>query len=285
MGTNDELNSDPSNTKMVEAWDGKEGAFWTAEERRFNDVMVNCHGPFLAAAELTETDRVLDIGCGTGQTTRDAARIAAAGSAVGVDLSSQMLALARRIAADEGVTNAEFRHADAQIHPFDPATFDAAISRMGSMFFGDPIAAFTNIGRALRPGGRVTLLTWQGVESNEWFLECSAAMAAGRDLPVPSTDTPGPFAFSEPDRVRAILTAAGFVDVRFEDLTKPMRYGATTDDAFDFIVRFAGWMLDGLDESQRTAALASLRDTVARHSAADGVTYRCATWIIGARKP
>ena len=198
MNTQPDLIADPSNAGQVGAWDGNEGAFWTAQAQRFDETLANCYGPFLAAAAVRERDRVLDVGCGNGQSTRDVARIAANGYALGVDLSSQMLALTRETAAAEGLDNVEFRHADAQIYPFEPAAFDVVISRMGSMFFGDPIAAFTNLHRALRPEGRLTLLTWQGITDNEWLTEFRAALAVGRDLPTPPPEAPSPFALSDP---------------------------------------------------------------------------------------
>src|SRR5207302_7733270 len=134
---------------------------------------------FMAAAGITGSDHVLDIGCGTGQTTREAARTAADGSALGVDLSARMIAYARQVAAREGLTNVEFAQADVQVQGFTPASFDLAISRTGTMFFGDPVAAFANIARSLRPGGRLSLLTWQGPAGNEWIRELSGALAAG----------------------------------------------------------------------------------------------------------
>src|SRR5262249_8737711 len=157
------------------------------------------------------------------------------GSALGVDLSSQMLTLARSTAVDEGLDNVEFQQVDAQIHPFASEAFDVVISRMGAMFFGDPIAAFANLCRALRRDGRLALLTWQAVAENEWLTEFRAAMAVGRDLPTPPPDVPGPFSLSEPDRVRAILVAAGYTDVSIEGLREPMSLGSDPDDAFDFI--------------------------------------------------
>ncbi len=217
MDSQQPLIADPSNAGQVGAWDGSEGAFWTAQARRFDETLAHCHGPFLTAAAIRERDRVLDVGCGTGQATRDVARVAINGSALGVDLSSQMIALARETAAAEGLDNIEFRHADAQIHPFESAEFDVVISRMGSMFFGDPLAAFANLHRALRPEGRLTLLTWQGVTDNEWLTEFRTALAVGRDLPTPPPDAPSPFALSDPDRVRAILGAAGFADISFHE--------------------------------------------------------------------
>ena len=131
MDAQQDLIADPSNAGQVGAWDGNEGAFWTAQAQRFDETLANCHGPFLTAAAIREGDRVLDVGCGNGQTTRDVARLATNGFALGVDLSSQMLALARKAATAEGLDNVEFRHADAQIYPFEPAAFDVVISRMG----------------------------------------------------------------------------------------------------------------------------------------------------------
>ena len=285
MSTEQGLIADPSNAGQVGAWDGNEGVFWTAQARRLDETLANCHGPFLAAAAIREGDRVLDVGCGTGRATRDAARVAVNGSALGVDLSSQMIALARATADAEGLRNVEFRQADAQIHPFESGAFDAVISRMGSMFFGDPHAAFTNLHRALRPDGRLTLLTWQDVADNEWLTQFRSALAVGRDLPSPPPDAPSPFALADPDRVRAILGAAGFTDISFESLHEPMSFGPDADDAFDFVSELTGWMRNGLDDEDRDAALAALRTTIAEHTGDDGVTYQSATWIIQARKP
>jgi SAM-dependent methyltransferase len=195
-----------------------------------------------------------------------------------------MLALARATAAAEGLDNVEFRNADAQIDPFERGAFDVVISRMGSMFFGDPRAAFANLHRALRPGGRLTLLTWQSVADNEWLTEFRTALAVGRDLPTPPPDVPGPFALADPDRVRAILGGAGFVDISFHGLREPMRFGPDPDDAFDFVSELTSWMRSGLDDDDRDAALAALRTTIAEHTGEHGVAYESATWIVQARK-
>jgi SAM-dependent methyltransferase len=278
----EELRADPSNADMLGAWDGKEGAFFTAHAERVDRSLASSHRRFLEAARVQADERVLDVGCGTGETTRDCARAAGNGSALGVDLSSQMLALARDIATSEGLTNIEFRHADAQIHPFEPAGFDVVVSRLGSMFFGDPVAAFTNLRRALRPGGRLTLLTWQGMADNEWLSEFRGAMANGRDIPAPPSDAPSPFALSDPERVSAILDPAGFTDISFESLHEPMCFGSTTEDVFDFVSEQLGWMLEDLDESGRRRALDALRTSIAAHTEEGGVFYASATWIIQA---
>ena len=134
--------------------------------------------------------------------------------------------------------------------------------------------------RALRPDGRLTLLTWQDVADNEWLTQFRSALAVGRDLPSPPPDAPSPFALADPDRVRAVLGAAGFTDISLESLHEPMSFGPDADDAFDFVSELTGWIRDGLDDEDRDAALAALRTTIAEHAGDDGVTYQSATWII-----
>ena len=120
------------------------------------------------ATGVRSTDRVLDIGCGTGQTTREAARVAESGHALGVDISAGMLDRARKVSEEEGLRNVSYEQADAQVHHFPSEHFDLCISRFGTMFFTDPVAAFTNIGEALRPAARLVLMVWQDQDRNEW---------------------------------------------------------------------------------------------------------------------
>jgi len=275
---------DPSNTEQARAWDGDEGAHWAANADRYDRSVADYQVRFLEASSIDPSDRVLDIGCGTGQTTLDAARIARSGSALGVDLSGEMIEIAKGRAAGEGLGNATFEQADAQIHPFEAGGFDVAISRTGAMFFGDPVAAFTNIGRALRPAGRLALLTWQPVPDNEWIREIATAMAAGRELPTPPPEAPGPFSFSDPGRVRSILTDAGFREVSLEPMTGRMYFGPAAEEAYHFLVGVAGWMLKGLDADGRSRALGALRASIDAHESADGVTYNSATWLISAKR-
>jgi SAM-dependent methyltransferase len=274
----------PTNTEQARAWDGDDGTYWTEHAQHFDHALSTYHERFLAAADIERADRVLDIGCGTGQTTRDAARRAREGLAFGVDLSSQMIRLARRLATSEGVANAHFEQADAQIHSFGTQPFDVAISRTGTMFFGDPVAAFTNIARAVRPGGRMLLLVWQGPEHNEWIRELSGALAAGRDLPSPPIGAPGPFAQSDPEPVQAVLSAAGFCDIFLEGWSGPMWFGADPDDAHGFVVGLMGWMLESLDVVARDRALGKLSETLNAHATASGVTFDSATWLITASR-
>jgi SAM-dependent methyltransferase len=275
---------DPGNREQLQAWDGNEGAYWAANPDEFDRALVAHHTPFMEAAAIAPTDAVLDAGCGTGQTTREAARAAASGSALGVDLSSRMLEHARRRAAAEGLSNVRFEQGDAQVYPFAAEAFDAAISRTGVMFFSNPVAGLTNIARSLKPDGRLALLTWQPALRQEWLGCLAGALAAGRDLPLPSSDPPSPFSFSEPDRVRDILRQAGFRDVQLTSLEKPMHFGPDAEAAFHFVLGLLGWILQGLDEAGQARARDALRATVEAHDGPDGVTYSSASWLIAARR-
>jgi SAM-dependent methyltransferase len=275
---------DPSNAGQAESW-GSGGRFWADHADHFDTAVRVHHAALMRASAIRPTDHVLDVGCGAGQTTLDAARAAPAGLAVGVDLSDALLDVARARAARDGVTNATFLQADAQIHPFGDGRFDLVLSRTGAMFFGDPAAAFANLARALRPGGRLALLTWQAPERNEWIQEITAALAAGRQLPPPGLDTPGPFSLADPERVRGLLTGAGFADVELTPVEGPMWFGADPADAEAFILSANAWMLDGLDDAGLERARRTLRDIVHAHAGPDGVTFASEAWLVTARRP
>jgi SAM-dependent methyltransferase len=248
------------------------------------DAELRWHNEHLrAAAGVGSNDRVLDVGCGTGQTTREAARAAVAGSAVGVDLSAPMLERARRLSDDQGLANITFQQADAQVHRFPPAHFDLCISRFGMMFFADPGAALTNIGRALRPDARLVMLVWQSRDRNEW------ATAISQALPTPSAppaDGPGPFSLADPAVTEDLLTAAGFADVTFTDIHEPVYYGPDGATAHDAVLRLLGFndRLADLDTTTATDARAQLRTTLDAHDTGDGVHFDSRAWLVTARR-
>ncbi|MFD7782326.1 class I SAM-dependent methyltransferase [Streptomyces nojiriensis] len=275
----------PSNAEQARAWDGQEGAYWAEHADRFDRALGPYRTRLLAAADVSAADHVMDIGCGTGETTRDVAGQAGSGLALGVDLSAAMLRVARQRAADAGLHNVDFMQADAQVHVFSPASFDVAVSRTGTMFFADPVAAFRNIGGALRPGGRLVQLVWQPPTGNEWLLSFTRALAAGRPLPTPPPDAPGPFSMADPTRVRTVLSAAGFTEIQLEPHSEAMWFGEDAADAERFVLGLHGWMLDGLDAEGRRRAVDDLRTTLAAHETDDGVLYASATWIIRATRP
>lgn len=283
MTTTDAVPVDPTNLEQLRAWDGDEGGYWAAHPDHFERAPVAYDRPFFDAAAIRTSDRVLDVGCGTGSTSRRAARAAATGSVLGVDLSSAMLEVARRRAAADGIDNVRFEQVDAQVHSFHAGAFDVAIGRTSAMFFGDRVAALANIGRALRAGGRLVLLTWQPIAGNEWIREFGGALAAGREPPAPAPDAPGPFALSDPDVIRAVLDAAGYTEIGFEAHEAPMWFGVEPDDAYELVLGLLGWMLEGLDDRARSRAQDALRATITAHRTADGVLYGSAAWIIHAR--
>ncbi|MFC9253285.1 class I SAM-dependent methyltransferase [Amycolatopsis thailandensis] len=270
---------DPSNERMLKAWNGAEGALWAKRAQRFDDGVAAYRDTFFSAAGVQATDHVLDVGCGAGQTTRDAARLAVEGAALGVDLSGEMLGLARRLAEEERVPNVSFEQVDAQVQAFPDAGFDVVISRHGSMFFGTPLAAFANLARATRPGGRLALLTWQPFRLNEWITTFRTIFAAGRE--VPSVN----LALSDPAETEGLLTSAGYTDVRCTAVNKPMYFGQDVDDAAGFIIEQHGGRLSDLDEATRDKAVATLRADLAEHQTGRGVFYGSAAWLVEARRP
>ncbi|MGH8079396.1 MAG: class I SAM-dependent methyltransferase, partial [Lysobacter sp.] len=197
----------------------------------FYDAELSRHNRHLqAAARVGARDRVLDIGCGAGQTTRDAARIAVEASVVGVDTSAQMLEIARSRSVEEGLHNVVFELGDAQYHDFPPAGFDLCISRFGVMFFADPATAFANIARAMRPGGRIAWMVWQSQERNEWSGAIRQALAPTGTV---SADAGNAFSLGDPIIATNLLSAAGFTSIDFVEVHEPVFYGPTVNAAFD----------------------------------------------------
>lgn len=281
--TTEALSVDETNLDQEQAWDGAEGAYWAAQHERFEASLARYQPAFLTAAAIRSTDHVLDIGCGTGVSTRAAARTAHEGQALGVDLSSQMIDVARRLAAQAGLANALFERADAQNHPFESGAFDVVISRTGAMFFGRPESAFANLRRSLTSRGRLVLLTWQSPDRQEWLSAFSRALT-GRTPPAPVLDRPGPFSLSDPDHVRTLLHGAGFTDVAFTSLVEPTIYGRTVEEAHTFLLGLLGGMLQDHDQQRRREAVEAFRSTLAAHQTADGIQFGSATWLVTARR-
>ncbi|HUR52046.1 MAG TPA: methyltransferase domain-containing protein [Mycobacteriales bacterium] len=275
------------NVDQAAAWDGHEGDVWTAQADRYDRAGRHIKPAFIDALAVGASDRVLDVGCGTGGLTRAVAHRAVDGQVTGIDLSTAMLDLARKRSADEGLTNVSFVRGDAQVFRFAPSSFDLAMSSFGAMFFTDPVAAFSNIGGALHGGGRLQLLAWRTLQENAWLMALRDALAMGRELPFPPPEAPTPFALADPDRVRRVLGAAGFVDVELQPLDEPMDLGADAGDALAFATTMGivEGLTQDLDETSRATAMANLALLFQKHETPDGVLLGSAVWLIQARRP
>ncbi|GGU76397.1 methyltransferase [Streptomyces albospinus] len=291
--------TDTPNSAQAQAWNGYEGTHWADNQDRWDAVNGGFNEPLLTAAAITPRDRVLDIGCGAGCTTRLAARRAADGRAVGLDLSAPMLARARASAHREGLTNAAFEQTDVQVHAFDDDPFDVAISRYGVMFFADPVAAFANIGRALRPGGRLAFICGAAAERNEWF-QLLGALRPHLPLgdfgtpssPLPADDPnspnpPGMFSLADPARSEAVLTAAGFTHLTVAPVEAYGIWGRDAEDAATLILdsgpgrHLTGQVAPDVQDRARTALTEALR----AHESDGAVRLRSAAWLVTARRP
>lgn len=275
------------NTAQAAAWNGYEGEHWAANDDRYDTVNIGFNEPLLDAAAIGETSRVLDVGCGNGKLTRLAAHRARHGQATGLDLSAPMLARARARAAEENIRNVTFEQGDAQVYPFPPGGFDMAVSRFGIMFFGDPVAAFANIGRALRPGGRLAFACLPNLSGTDLGPTFAAAAAHLPPPPPPATGTTSPESLADPERAREVLTGAGFTGVSWTLVETAQVWGRSVVDAAEFIwgwgpvqfrVRHAG-------PAAITRARAALEDALAPFATPDGVVLRGAAWLVTAQRP
>ena len=277
-----------ANTDQAERWNsGEDLAHWLDNQARYDRMNEPFTALILDAAAFRPGAQVLDVGCGCGGTTLAAARLIAPGQGVGVDLSGPMLARARARAEAAGLSNAVFQQGDAQVHPFGPARFDTVISRFGTMFFADPVAAFANVRSAVRPGGRLIFVCWQPLAANQWLLVPGAALA--EHLPPPgfgSGDGPGMFAFADPDRVRPILAAAGWRDIEITSEPRSILVGGggSVDDAVEFLRTgsMGRMMLAGADADTVDRAVASVRAALTPYADAEGVHLDAGVWLVQA---
>ena len=216
------------NADQKKFWDGPTGQKWVAHQADMDRNLSDANAGVLRLAAAKPGERVLDIGCGAGQTSYLlAAAVGPSGHVTGVDISTPLLGAARSHAPK----NAEFIHADAAFHPFKPE-YDLIFSRFGVMFFDDPAEAFTNIHKAAKPGARLAFVCWRPVPENAWVI-APAAAAQPFLPPSPPADplAPGPFAFADPKRVESILTKAGFKHVKIEKLDGHMHLGNSAEAA------------------------------------------------------
>ncbi len=277
------------NAEQIKYWNDTAGPKWVALHDVIDDQIRPLGLAAMDRANLRPGERVLDVGCGCGDTTVELARrVAPGGAAVGIDISAVMLERARHRAGAAGVA-ARFELGDAQTHPFTPATADVLFSRFGVMFFVDPTAAFTNLHRALRSGGRLAFVCWQSLPENPWmFVPLGAALQHLPPPSLPAPDAPGPFAFADPARVRGILGNAGFADVHLESVHRELSIGggAGLDETVEFLLQMgptAALLRDSPDPTLLPRVSDAVRASLIPYQTPQGIRMSSASWIVTAQ--
>lgn len=279
--------ADIRNADQITAWNEATGQTWVKMNAGLDRQLEPIGDAMLERAGLHPGQRVLDIGCGAGATSRQAAEaVGPEGSVVGVDVSEPLLELARE--RSTALANLEFLMGDAQTQAFEPKAFDRVISRFGVMFFDDPTAAFANIRRACRPNARLCFACWRAPEENPWLT--LPLKAAGHLLPPqPPADpaAPGPFAFADPRRLREVIPGAGWRELLIEPLDVKVG-GGDLDETTTLMVRVGPLGRAIRDAGPTPELMAAVSDAV-RESlrpfiGADGLSAMpSASWIVTAR--
>jgi ubiquinone/menaquinone biosynthesis C-methylase UbiE len=269
-----------ANEAQIEYWNGAVGERWARLQETIDASLSAITEALMPFANPRPRERVLDVGCGAGTTTYMLAKaVGPEGNVTGVDISEPMLEVAR--ARGIGVN---FRKADASTHLFHP-THDLVFSRFGVMFFEDPVAAFANIRKALKPRGRLAFVCWRDVTKNLW---ASAPFAAVRDLLPPQEPAdplaPGPFAFADPERLGTILAKAGYQNIRIEQLDTVMVMGATPAEAAVQALNIGplARAATGLDEAVRDKIRGVVESKMATFATERGIALPAACWLVGA---
>lgn len=270
-------------TDMSAYWD-RAGRVWVEHQALLDRLYQPIARAVVDRADVRTGEAVLDVGCGSGATTFEAAwRVGPQGRAVGADISSALLELARRRAGEQGLEGVDFVHADAQTHAFSPS-FDAIVSRFGVMFFPDPVAAFANLRRALKAGGRLAFACWRSPEDNAIAqVPLQAAAPLLSEVPKFERNAPGRFGFADPERVRAVLSQAGWRDIAIEALDDPTP--VTFDELMTMSLRVGPLnpALSGADESLRSRVREAVAAALTPY-VKDGVArMNSACWLVTAR--
>jgi SAM-dependent methyltransferase len=277
--------ADQVNADMLSFWNGTGGHTWVARQAHTDITLAQVTDALLAFAAPRPGERVLDVGCGCGAPTLDFARaVGPDGRVAALDISEPMLAEGERRAKAAGIANVDWRQAD-------PATaalgeYDLLASAFGTMFFGDPVAAFAHMRRAAAPRARMAFVAWRSLAENPWMEVPMTAVAAHLPpRPKPAPHAPGMFAFADPRRVAQVLTAAGWTAPRMEklDLDLDIAAGRGLEEAVVQSTRIGAvnsWLRNQPAETV-SAAVASLREALAAHASGASVRLAGAMWLIG----
>lgn len=282
-----------SNREATEAWSGPLFDRFVQFRELVTDGL-GAHGEAALATHPPQPgNRALDLGCGFGDTTqRLAGLVGGGGEAVGIDVSEPFIEAAEREAEQAGIENIRFVVGDVQVTEFDES-FDYAFSRMGIMFFANPVQAFRNVRKALVPGGRFCAVVWRRKLDNEWLHRAERLVEDYLDHPEESDEPtcgPGPFSMANADTVSEQLTIAGFEDISLHRCDRPIRIGDDLDQAVEFNMSLgpAGELLrlwGDRAEEIRPRITSELREALAEFDGPNGVSAPASTWIVGARAP
>jgi SAM-dependent methyltransferase len=277
------------NAAQIAYWNDKAAVTWTVFQTRLDAVFAPLTAIALDAASPAQGERVIDIGCGCGATVLALAhRVGPAGRVLGLDVSEPMAARARERIAAEDLGNATINVSDATTAALEPASTDLWFSRFGVMFFADPPAAFANLRQAVRPGGRLLCAVWRPLAGNTWF---TVPLQAAQPLlpPQPPADphAPGPLAFADPDRVRGILTAAGWHDFNAVGHDVPMYLAGPgqIQEATEFATRVGpvARALGDADPALRAQVHNAVAEALRPHETSEGFVLQGSIWLISAR--
>ena len=275
-----------ANQEQREFWSDIKGDLWVTLQPRIDMMLAAFGNKALDTLDPQSGERILEIGCGTGTTTLALGeRVGVSGEILAADLSQPMInkAIERAdLGAQHPIT---FVEVDAQVHNFPTAMFDAVYSRFGVMFFDDPVAAFRNIRKAVRPGGRMVYVCWADRKANPWIRIPAGAAKAFLDLPAPPPDNaPGQFSMENEARVQQILRDAGWSDISLERFTVDGSIGSNTADAAGFITKM-GPMSEPFalaDPDTQNKTLKVIEEALTPYSNDSGVTLGFSTWIVSA---
>jgi SAM-dependent methyltransferase len=280
----------PTDSLRAEDWAGEMGQRWLLNLDRFESMIAPIGEALLLRADYQPGERVVDIGCGGGASTRQiAARVAPGGFALGVDIAPMLVEEAARRAGLAGQVNARFVTADAATSRLPEAPFDRLHSRFGSMFFTTPAEAFRNLANMLRKGGRADFAVWANAKESPWVSELMGILRRHVDMPRPEPHAPGPFALDDPDYFGGLLRNAGFSDLDFH-LWRGTQWiggpGARAAEARDFVMNAMSFA--NVADEQPPAVRQAIADDVLAlfraHETAQGVGMGAIAWLVSARR-
>jgi SAM-dependent methyltransferase len=280
------LTTNAQNAAQIEHWNGPAGETWVKLQARLDTQFAPLSRLAMGRAAIRPGEAVLDVGCGTGETTLELSRrVGESGKVLGVDVSRPMLSLARQRLKDSGFPQTRFEEGDAQNHAFARGGFDLVFSRFGIMFFADPVAAFGNLRSALKNEGRLDFVCWRPVAENPWVAVPMAAAFKHIPRPPPSEPgTPGEFAFADRERVHAILSRSGFRDITIEP-EDMLIGGASLEVTVDTTLSMGpvAAALREADPGQRPPVEDAVRRALASYDGSEGVRLGAGVWIVQAR--